>query len=147
MLSISIVCGDNSEKTCTFADKYYQVDYLPSFANNFLKEAIFTRSWKHHYHIQIKYLNLITPLQGERSCNAGNVKLVVKRLLKFLIYILIFHTWFSLTKNVSTFTKMSINYNPHNNSHSLLLQDYFLAVENWLKLRSYICRLNMNYFN
>ena len=34
---------------------------------------------------------------------------------------------------------MSINYNPHNNSHFLLLQDYFPAVANWLKLRSYIC--------
>ncbi|XP_038849560.1 nucleotide-binding oligomerization domain-containing protein 2 isoform X2 [Salvelinus namaycush] len=34
---------------------------------------------------------------------------------------------------------MSINYNPHNKSHFLLLQDYFPAVANWLKLRSYIC--------
>jgi hypothetical protein len=33
-------------------------------------------------------------------------------------------------------TKMSINYNPH----FLLLQDYFPAVANWLKWRSYICR-------
>jgi hypothetical protein len=31
-----------------------------------------------------------------------------------------------------------IYYNPHNNSHFLLLQDYFLTVENWLKLKSYI---------
>ena len=29
-----------------------------------------------------------------------------------------------------------INYNPH----FLLLQDYFPAVANWLKLRSYTCR-------
>ena len=37
---------------------------------------------------------------------------------------------------------MSINYNPHNNSHFLLLQDYFPAVVNWLKLRSYICSVS-----
>ena len=42
-------------------------------------------------------------------------------------------------ENVSTPTKMSSNYNPHNNSHFLMLQDYFPVVANWLKLRSYIC--------
>ena len=36
-------------------------------------------------------------------------------------------------------TKMAINYNPHNNSLFLLLQDYFPAVANWLKLRFHIC--------
>ena len=40
---------------------------------------------------------------------------------------------------VSTPTKMPINYNLHNNSHFLLLQDYFPAVANWLKLISYTC--------
>jgi hypothetical protein len=34
------------------------------------------------------------------------------------------------TKNVSTPTKMSINYNPHNISHFLLLQNYFPAGAN-----------------
>ena len=42
-------------------------------------------------------------------------------------------------KNASTPTTMSINYNPHNNSHFLLMQDYCRAVANWLKWRSYIC--------
>ena len=36
--------------------------------------------------------------------------------------------------------KMSMNYNPH----FRLLHDYFPAVENWLKLRSYICNLSNN---
>ena len=36
--------------------------------------------------------------------------------------------------------KKSINYNPHNISHFLLLQDYFPAVADWLKLESYICK-------
>ena len=31
-----------------------------------------------------------------------------------------------------------MNYIPHNNSHFLLLQEYFPAVANWFKLRSYI---------
>jgi hypothetical protein len=35
-------------------------------------------------------------------------------------------------ENVSTPTKMAIQYNTHNNSH-FLLQDYFPAVANWLK--------------
>ena len=43
------------------------------------------------------------------------------------------------TKNVSTPAKMSINYNPHNISHFLLLQNYFPAGANWLKLVSYMC--------
>lgn len=30
-----------------------------------------------------------------------------------------------------------MTYNPHNNSHILLLQDYFPAEANWLKLRTY----------
>ena len=34
-----------------------------------------------------------------------------------------------------------MNSNPHN-SNVLLLQDYFPAVANWLKLRSHICREN-----
>ena len=37
-----------------------------------------------------------------------------------------------------TFLFSFINYNPYNYSHFLLLQDYFPAVANWLKLRSYI---------
>jgi hypothetical protein len=44
-------------------------------------------------------------------------------------------------KNVLTPTKMAVNSNPHNNSHILLLLDYFPAVANWLTLRSYICIL------
>ena len=39
--------------------------------------------------------------------------------------------------------KISINYNPHNNSPFLLLLDYYPAVANRLKLRSYIC-ITMN---
>jgi hypothetical protein len=31
-----------------------------------------------------------------------------------------------------------MNYNPHNNSYFLLLQEYLPAVANWFKLRSYI---------
>ena len=42
--------------------------------------------------------------------------------------------------NVSSPQKMSIHYNPHNNSHFQLPQDYFPAVANWLKLRSYVCK-------
>ena len=42
-------------------------------------------------------------------------------------------------KCINPYKKMAINYNPHNNSHFLLLQDYFPAVVKWLKLRSYIC--------
>jgi hypothetical protein len=45
-------------------------------------------------------------------------------------------------KNVSTTSKISINYNLQNNSHFLLLDDYFPAVANWLKLRSYMCISN-----
>jgi hypothetical protein len=39
-------------------------------------------------------------------------------------------------KNVSTASKMCMNYNPHNSLHFQLLQDYFPAVGNWLKLRA-----------
>lgn len=34
-----------------------------------------------------------------------------------------------------------MNFNPYNNPHFLMLQDYFPAVQNWLKLRSNICSL------
>ena len=44
-------------------------------------------------------------------------------------------------KNGSIPTKITINYNPHNNEHFLLLQEYLPAVINWLKLRSYICTM------
>jgi hypothetical protein len=43
-------------------------------------------------------------------------------------------------RNISTTTKHVYNYNPHNNSHFLLPQDYFPAVKNWVKLRYGICR-------
>ena len=36
---------------------------------------------------------------------------------------------------------MSVNYNPNNNDHLLLLQDYIPAVANWFKLGPYICTL------
>jgi hypothetical protein len=67
------------------------------------------------------------------------LSLAKSRHLKFVISTLKCQTWFALAKNVSTPTKKSINYNPYNNSHFLLLQDYFPAVAKWLKLRSYIC--------
>jgi hypothetical protein len=45
-------------------------------------------------------------------------------------------------KNGSTATKMVINYNPHNNSHFLLLQDYVSAV---VLLANVICVSEMIY--
>ena len=43
-----------------------------------------------------------------------------------------------IEKCINPYKKMPNNYNPHNISHFLLLQDYFPAVGNWLKISSYI---------
>lgn len=53
---------------------------------------------------------------------------------------------FRYGKSNQPLQKMSINYYSHNNSHFLLLRDYFLAVANWLKLRSYICSSAAQWF-
>ena len=45
-----------------------------------------------------------------------------------------------ICRDEKTPTKMSIDYNPHNNEHFLFPQDYFTAVANWHKLRSFICK-------
>ena len=61
----------------------------------------------------------------------------LNRFLKFVISTL---TWFFLFRKMyQPRQKISMNYNWHNNSHFRLLQDYFPAVANWLKLRSDIC--------
>jgi hypothetical protein len=77
------------------------------------------------------------PVAGELSCNAG-VSFQTCSLFKVLKSLLKFDLIFLHEKNVSTLAKMSIHYNPRNNSHFLLLQDYLPAVANWLNLRSYI---------
>ena len=61
------------------------------------------------------------------ECNSKDVKSSFDQLV---ISTLTFQTRFAQRKNVSTTTKLSMNYNPHNNSHFLLLQDYFPAVVN-----------------
>ena len=52
------------------------------------------------------------------------------RVQKFVISTLKFQTWFSFTKKSINASTFSMYYNPQNNSHFLLLQDYFPAVAN-----------------
>ena len=95
-------------------------------------------SSKSHYECRILILSTCcrrTFLQ----CRTFKTCSGLKRFLMFVFSTCEFQTWFSPTKNISTPTRCFNNYKPHYNSYFLLMQDYFPAVVNSLKLRSYIC--------
>jgi hypothetical protein len=75
------------------------------------------------------------PVAGELSCNAGYFLLVVFLRFKMACEVWNFHFEISdlIFPHGKMYQPLHKLYNPNNNSHFLLLQDYFPAVANWLK--------------